>query len=43
MPEHVSKSHDLFHKARRDFIKLAHKTESLLKKEKGKPYICNYW
>ena len=36
MPENVSKSHDVFHKARRDFIKLTHKTESLLKKEKAK-------
>jgi len=26
MPENVSKSHDVFHKARRDFIKLTHKT-----------------
>ncbi len=36
MPENVSKSHDIFHKARRDFIKLAYKTEIALKKEKAK-------
>lgn len=36
MPENVSKSHDIFHKARRDFIKLAYKTEIALKKEKDK-------
>jgi hypothetical protein len=36
MPENVSKSHDIFHKARRDFIKLAYKTEIALRKEKDK-------
>lgn len=36
MPENVTKSHDIFHKARRDFIKLAYKTEIALKKEKDK-------
>ena len=36
MPENVSRSHDVFQKARHDFIKLAHKTEALLKKEKIK-------
>lgn len=36
MPENVSRSHDVFQKARYDFIKLAHKTEALLKKEKLK-------
>ena len=34
MLENVSRSHDVFHKAKLDFIKLSHKTEDTLKKEK---------
>lgn len=36
MLENVSRSHDVFHKAKLDFIKLSHKTEDTLKKEKAK-------
>ena len=36
MLENVSRSHDVFHKAKLDFIKLSHKTEDTLKKEKTK-------
>ena len=36
MPENVSKSHDVFYKARRDFINITRRTESMLKKEKAK-------
>ena len=36
MPENVSKSYKAFQKARHDFIKLAHKTETTLKREKKK-------
>jgi len=36
MPENVSKSHKAFQKARHDFIKLTHRTEAALKREKKK-------
>jgi len=36
MPENVSKSYKAFQKARHDFIKLAHRTETTLKREKKK-------
>ena len=36
MPENVSKSYKAFQKARHDFIKLVHKTETTLKREKKK-------
>lgn len=36
MLENVSRSHDVFHQAKLDFIKLSHKTEDTLKKEKTK-------